>query len=110
MPNMDQIKQQLLLLFQQLQAEVEAAKEGAAPVALDQSSVGRLSRMDAMQQQQMILEGQRRRQQRLLRVQSALQRIEKGTYGACVRCSSQITEARIENEPEVTLCIDCAAG
>ena len=41
-------------------------------------------------------------------VRRALERIEKGTYGECVRCGTDIAPARLEVRPESALCIDCA--
>jgi len=56
----------------------ETTKPSRAPVMLDHQSVGRLSRMDAMQQQSMELATEERRQQRLLALTAALRRIEAG--------------------------------
>ena len=74
-----------------LLAEKEAAAEAIAPVELDQARVGRLSRMDSMQQQAMALEQDRRRDVQLKRIEGAFQRIENRTYGVCVKCSSPFT-------------------
>lgn len=41
-------------------------------------------------------------------VQRALTRIEKGTFGQCVRCGGEIAAKRLEVRPEAALCIDCA--
>ena len=62
----------------QLKLLSETAKESRAPVKLDQQSVGRLSRMDAMQQQSMELATEDRRKQRLTALSAALMRIEAG--------------------------------
>jgi len=43
----------------------------------------------------------------LAEIDSALARIENGTYGACVRCGNQIAPERLEAVPHVSLCIDC---
>jgi len=77
-------------------------------VALDQSAVGRLSRMDALQAQAMSLESKRRRELELTRTKSALLRIEKKEYGYCLRCNEDISEKRLSVDPAATLCIDCA--
>ena len=90
-------------------AEKELAAEGAAIVELDQSRVGRLSRMDAMQQQAMAVELNRRRDIRLERIKGALLRLEKGTYGLCVTCGIDIPEERMEFDPTAFFCQECAA-
>lgn len=95
-----------------LQAELDAAiadEEGqTATVHLD-GSMGRLSRNDALQSQQMAMALQRRQQEQLLRVETALKRIEQGTYGRCLRCKGDIGEGRLDMQPEATLCVTCAS-
>lgn len=79
-----------------------------APVVLDQESVGRLSRIDAMQVQAMALAQARRRQAERAAIDGALRRLEDGEFGYCARCGDEITVARLEHNPSVTMCIDCA--
>ena len=83
--------------------------EARAPVELDQTTQGRLSRMDALQMQAMDLETQRRRQQRRLRIQSALARLEEGEFGACVTCGEDIDEKRLALDLTTPTCLDCAS-
>ena len=78
------------------------------PVELDQSRVGRLSRMDAMQAQAMSLETKRRHELQLTRINSALQRLKSGNFGNCLRCANPIDSKRLEFDLSVILCIDCA--
>jgi len=81
----------------------------SAPVSPDRA-IGRLTRQDAMLAQQMALELRRRNKLRLEQVQSALRRIDEGTYGLCLRCEDEISMARLRVRPEATLCIRCASG
>ena len=99
-----------LLLQRQakLEALAEAGNEASRPVELDQTRVGRLSRMDAMQGQAMSLEAKRRRAQELIRITQALKRLELGEYGECLKCGEEIAEGRLEVDPAATLCINCA--
>ena len=92
----------------QLKYLSETAKDSRAPVALDQQSVGRLSRMDAMQQQSMELATEERRQRRLAALAAALRRVKSGDYGYCLKCDDKIAAGRLAVDPAVTLCIDCA--
>ena len=80
-----------------------------AAVELDQTRVGRLSRIDAMQGQAMAQEQQRRRRQEVFRINSALQRITDGEYGWCLKCGDAVAEARLRSDPAAPLCIDCAS-
>jgi DnaK suppressor protein len=95
-------------LRKELGAEKERAAEGTEPVELDQARVGRLSRMDSIQQQAMALEQDRRRDTQLKRIEGAFQRLDKGTYGQCAKCSSAIEEKRIEFDPTIFFCQGCA--
>ena len=101
--------QRLLL---ERQAELKARdKEGASwrgPVELDQQSVGRLSRMDAMQQQEMAQAEARRRTSDLARIEIALNRLAEGEYGWCAECGEAIAYKRLEIDPAAHLCIGCA--
>ena len=91
-----------------IHARREAQKEDEAPVELDQARVGRLTRMDAMQQQAMAQAAGRRTELELQRITSALTRIKSGNYGYCLRCEDEIAEKRLRFDPSVTLCISCA--
>lgn len=95
-------------LKQTLLKDNEASKASTRPVALDQTTVGRLSRIDAMQGQAMALAAQRRRDIQLQRIAAAVKRIEDKTYGYCVGCADRIDERRLNVDPTVTLCIPCA--
>ena len=77
-------------------------------VELDQSKVGRLSRMDALQAQAMSVASNRRREMQLQRIAKALIRIENDEFGRCDECDTAIARKRLEFDPSVTLCIECA--
>lgn len=82
--------------------------ESAEAVTLDQTAVGRLSRIDAMQQQAMALASQNRQGDRLGRIKSALERIEDGEYGECLNCLTEIPMARLEIDPSIECCVSCS--
>jgi len=103
----------LILLKEKRKALVETVAhrdDDAQSVELDQTRVGRLSRMDAMQAQAMAQETQRRDQLELSRIDAALERFGKDEYGYCLRCGEQISERRLEVDPAATLCIKCASA
>lgn len=103
----DQIRQQLLSLRSELQAMELATRKTSEPVELDQARVGRLTRMDAMQAQQMALETARRRQQQLVQVEGALHRIDSGEFGDCFICGEAIDSRRLSIDPTITRCMGC---
>jgi DnaK suppressor protein len=94
----------------ELLRRVEITQEDRKPVELDQSQVGRLSRMDAMQVQEMALEQERRREIEMKRINAALVRISEGEYGFCLKCGEGITPKRLEFDPSTPMCVDCASG
>lgn len=93
----------------QLEAASAATADERKPVELDQASVGRLSRMDAMQVQAMAEAGERRRVAEIGRVKAALKRVEEGEYGYCVTCGDEIAPKRLALDPSVATCVDCAS-
>lgn len=92
----------------QLEEAMAQANEGARTVHLDQSAVGRLSRMDALQQQAMAQGMRERLYVRKRMVEAALARIEAGTYGKCCQCEDEIEPARLDRDPAVVFCGDCS--
>ncbi len=97
----------LTSLRAELEATLAADAEETSPVEPDRA-IGRLTRQDAIQSQQMALEIRRRNQARLRQVEQALKRVEDGTYGECLSCEEEISEARLKVRPETPICINCA--
>ncbi|MEH6591634.1 MAG: TraR/DksA family transcriptional regulator [Halioglobus sp.] len=97
----------LISLREEIEQLTTDSKEAAGTVTLDQSKVGRLSRMDALQAQQMAQETARRRQLQLQKIDSALRRIASGDYGDCFKCGDEIGAARLNIDPACTRCIAC---
>ncbi|MBR0553365.1 TraR/DksA family transcriptional regulator [Stakelama marina] len=107
--DLDRFRARLIERRAELVALDRGASESRAAVTLDQQSVGRLSRMDAMQQQAMAQAEGRRRQQEIVRIDNALSRIEQGEFGWCVECGDAIAAKRIEFDPSAARCLDCSA-
>ena len=101
-------KQLLIDRRDQLTAIYETSQQSAETVGLDQSRVGRLSRMDSMQQQAMAQATNQRRSEELRRIAAALKRIENDEFGSCLNCDEEIAPGRLDFDPSITLCIDCA--
>lgn len=111
MPDAEQLARLQHKLQQELTelAEREAlGDESAQTVELDQAKVGRLSRMDALQQQAMGIEQKRRRSLRIKQVRTALQRIKTEDYGWCLDCGEEIPSQRLEIDPAAAWCTGCA--
>jgi DnaK suppressor protein len=103
-------RKRLLARRAELQGLARSGDQAAGVVELDQSSVGRLSRMDALQGQAMSLEAKRRREAELRRIEAALTRMDNGEYGECLECGEPIALARLELDPSTPLCVACAGA
>lgn len=102
-------KQALLELRSELLAVEQSGQDAAQTVELDQTTIGRVSRMDALQGQAMAKESQQRRTIQLQRIEASLQRIDQGTFGLCLRCGEDIHLKRLAFDPTAPLCIACAS-
>ena len=92
----------------ELEAQSALSKDARDTVELDQQSVGRLSRMDAMQQQEMAQAQERTRQRDMQRIELAFRRLKDGEYGYCVDCDNEIPEGRLKIDPMAERCVNCA--
>lgn len=101
----DDIRRMLIQKRDEVMALLSQTAEDTAPVALDQTQQGRLSRMDAMQQQAMATETQRRRQRNVQLIEAALRRLDEGEYGFCVTCGDAIEADRLALDPATPFCI-----
>ena len=106
--DLDWFREQLLQRQTELEQLSEISTEAREAVTLDQSSVGRVSRIDAIQQQAMALATERNRERDLQRIKAALVRMDDGEFGYCITCGEPIAEKRLRFEPAVPTCVDCA--
>lgn len=101
---------QIAAMLADLDGEDRRGQAGQATVELDQQAIGRLSRMDALQNQAMARASQVRRQVLRQRLMAALARMEEGEYGYCEDCGEAIVEGRLVLDPAATRCMSCATG
>jgi DnaK suppressor protein len=106
--DLDYFSQKLLTMAQSNATLIAQVGDAAKPVALDQNSVGRLSRMDAMQCQAMAQASVDRQLALSQAIQKALLRIERNEYGRCLECDDFIPNARLDIDPVAEHCIACA--
>ena len=107
-PDPQKAKDLLLTLKAEIENLSRLAEDDRATVELDQQSVGRLSRMDALQRQAMAEASERSRAIELQKINAALRRIEDGEYGYCMECGEEIAAKRLEIDPAASHCIRCA--
>ncbi len=106
--NVSALRDRLVEKREEIQSLRDISRESQNAVELDQTSVGRLSRMDALQGQAMAQATERQREADLALIESALQRIDDGDYGRCVVCDEEIAPKRLASDPAVATCINCA--
>lgn len=109
-PDLETARRRLAEKKLDLESMSALSAEARAPVELDQQSVGRLSRKDAMQQQEMAAAQERARKRDLVRIEMAERRLADGDYGWCADCGETIPDRRLEIDPMAEKCVGCASG
>ncbi len=107
--DLDKARERLAARRAELEALSELSAEARATVMLDQQAVGRLSRMDSMQQQAMAAAQERRRRHDLARIDMAERRLRSGDYGHCTECDAEIPDGRLAIDPMAERCVRCAS-
>ncbi len=106
-------EQELLEDLTALQAELEAymliSRAGTETVDLEQP-IGRVSRVDALQQQQMAKATRARNDMRLRQVAAALAKAREGDYGCCRKCDEPVGFRRLKARPETPFCVECQSA
>lgn len=91
-----------------LKDEIDAARPEIEAVS-PEKSIGQVSRNHLLQAYEMLLEAQRRREARLVMLESALERMDGGNYGDCESCHEAISWARLDAQPETRFCQRCVS-
>ena len=109
---MDPVKQihferQLNELKTQLESALKMNAEDSEVVTLD-TNIGRISRIEQIQNQHLAKELKERQEAQLQRVDRALKKLKKGQYGICPTCKKPISEERLEVQPDAVQCVQCA--
>lgn len=106
--DVEHFRKRLQQLREEITTPADTRNQSTVTVKLDQSSVGRLSRMGALQQQAMAQSCQQRAQATLQRAEAALKRLDDGSFGYCFDCDEAIATRRVEFDPTATRCVQCA--
>lgn len=107
--DMQDMARQLRTLREELEAQSKGSAGARSTVVLDQTTVGRLSRMDALQGQAMANAEEERRRLMMRRIDAALTRIDNSEFGACIECDEWIEAKRLAFDPTVLKCMGCAS-
>ena len=102
----EELHHALLSDRRRLEESLLLSKTGSKPVDLA-TPIGRLSRMDAIQQQEMTKASRSTLQTKLLQVKASLDAYQKNEYGYCRACEGPIGYPRLKARPEAPFCLAC---
>ena len=94
----------------ELQQQLEESQADSQPVTLDQQSVGRVSRIDAIQQQEMAIANREQSKNQLIAIGKSLNRVDNEEYGYCLECGESIGFKRLQVQPYAEFCLDCQSA
>ena len=102
------LREKLLGDKESLEENIRTLEEATQPIKPD-VSLGRLTRMDAIQNKSVSESALRDARAKLAAIKTALDKLEGDTYGLCAVCGVAIPKARLDFLPECTTCVDCAS-
>jgi len=82
-------------------------KESAAPIAPD-DAIGRVSRMDAINNRTIVEAALRTAEQKLIKLKHMQDNLDSPDFGNCARCGNKIPTGRLILKPESPFCVRCA--
>ncbi|MEO9869235.1 TraR/DksA C4-type zinc finger protein [Ekhidna sp.] len=103
----DEIRKKIEEEITKTQNLIDDYKEQSKPVSLD-SSIGRISRMDAINNKSITESALRQAEGKLSKLHQAFDNIDKPDFGKCIRCNQTIPIGRILLMPESNKCVNCA--
>jgi DnaK suppressor protein len=104
-----ELKSSLEKRMQDIERELEGLKEAAKPVDLEES-IGRLARMDAIQDQQIAIKTKNEKEKLLTAIKMSLEKIDSEDFGLCAECGEEIQFKRLLKRPESLFCIHCQSA
>lgn len=92
--------------IQQTRDDIAELQELVKPIPLD-ASIGRVSRMDAINNKTINESSLREKQQQLKKLERAEENADSDKFGICTRCGEEIPFGRLEYMPHTTRCVKC---
>ena len=103
----EKIKEMIALKIVKVEAKIANYEDMAQPIS-PENSIGRLSRLDAINNKSVVEAALRKAKENLAALKSALENIHKDNFGICKSCNSEIPIGRIVLAPESPYCVNCA--
>jgi DnaK suppressor protein len=106
--NKEDIKQQIEEKIIKLKDDINKLIELTKPISPD-CAIGRISRMDAINNKSINEAALRQRQTQLKALECAFNHVDDSDFGKCVNCCREIPLGRIMLMPESKKCVTCAS-
>ena len=106
--NKQEIKQNILIEIEKIQLKIKDLEELTKPIAPD-CAIGRVSRMDAINNKSINENALRKAKSKLNGMQIALNNVDDKDFGLCAKCNNQIPLGRILLMPHSRFCVHCAS-
>lgn len=103
------VRKEIDLRIAKMKKTIERLHEQIKPIEVNDGSIGRVTRMDAIQQKSMLEANLRSAEELLSNLERALDNLDKPFFGICAKCQRQIPLERILVIPETRFCVNCAA-
>jgi len=101
------LEKEIKIMIKNLQKEIIDLEESATPIS-PENSIGRISRMDAINNKSVVEASLRNRKKKLSKLQLALSKVYQKGFGECTSCGSQINPKRLMLMPQSDKCVRCA--
>ncbi len=103
---LQEIKTKIIQDIKAMQKEIDDLQDKTKPITPD-CSLGRLTRQEMIQEQQVNEHALHEAEIRLNKLKSALQKVDKEGYGICLECEEEIIFGRLMILPESSHCVSC---
>ncbi|MEM9821400.1 MAG: TraR/DksA C4-type zinc finger protein [Bacteroidota bacterium] len=103
----EELRAKIKQTIQDTQKKIIELEELTQPIK-PENSLGRVSRMDAINNKSVAEAALRTSKQKLSKLKVALSKIDKPNFGICVFCKQNIPPARLMFLPESSRCVRCA--
>ncbi len=103
----ERIRSSITKKISELEEGIKEIENDSQPISPD-SSIGRISRVDAIQNQQIREQMLEESQQKLVKLKNSLLKVDDENFGKCDICGNSIDEKRLQFMPESTICMSCA--
>jgi len=102
------LRQKIASHILKTQDDIEDIEKNTQPIS-PENSIGRVSRMDAINNKSVMEAALRNKKSKLSKLKIALSKIDSEDFGVCSMCKNPIQQGRLMFMPESTKCIRCAA-